>query len=260
MGAVLHGGMCSKLSLVHHGHSHGGGGGGHGHSHGSRGGHNHSHHGHSHGESRNMNVRAALIHVIGDLVQSIGVLIAAIVIKFEPSFRLADPICTFLFSGLVLATTVGLIRDGVTILMEGVPRSIEYSSLRRDLKSIDGVRSVHSLHAWSLTLDKNAIAVHLAIGRTFFSCTIFNRYNSMDFPRCDGGLRESAKQRHKAVAVQVRSRSLHRSSRALQRLDHGDLSAVPRSGRLKTAHSHYIKICIHPYCKNKTKSTFRHFG
>ena len=87
VGAVLHGGLCNKLSLVHHGHSHGIGGGGHGHSHGpghshmnGNAGHGHSHdHGHN---SRNMNVRAALIHVIGDLVQSIGVLIAAIVIKY----------------------------------------------------------------------------------------------------------------------------------------------------------------------------------
>lgn len=88
MGLILHGGLCKKMSLVHHGHSHGIGG--HGHSHG----HSHSlsvtsgdsqaaasNHGHSHSH-RNMNVRAALIHVIGDLVQSIGVLVAAIVIKF----------------------------------------------------------------------------------------------------------------------------------------------------------------------------------
>lgn len=87
MGAILHGGLCNNLNLVHHGHSHGISGGGHGHSHGPghahSNGHGHSHdHGHSSHTSRNMNVRAALIHVIGDLVQSIGVLIAAIVIKY----------------------------------------------------------------------------------------------------------------------------------------------------------------------------------
>lgn len=78
MGLILHGGLCSKLNLVHHGHSHGGGGGGHNHSHSANSGHGHSHA----RSSRNMNVRAALIHVIGDLVQSIGVLVAAIIIKF----------------------------------------------------------------------------------------------------------------------------------------------------------------------------------
>ncbi|XP_032785505.2 zinc transporter 2 isoform X1 [Daphnia magna] len=165
MGAILHGGLCNKLSLVHHGHSHGIGGGGHGHSHANGGhGHTHNHHGHTSNGSRNMNVRAALIHVVGDLVQSIGVLIAAIVIKYWPNFRLADPICTFLFSGLVLTTTIGLIRDASHVLMEGVPRNIQYHELRRDLKSINGVCNVHSLHVWSLTLDRNALAVHLAIG------------------------------------------------------------------------------------------------
>jgi len=82
----------------------------------------------------------------------------------QPSFRLADPICTFLFSGLVLATTIGLTRDAVHVLMEGVPRNLEYSDVKRDLKAINGVQSVHSLNVWSLTLDKNAVAVHIAIG------------------------------------------------------------------------------------------------
>ena len=92
MGVILHGGLCDKLDSVHHGHTHGGGGRNHGHSHGHS--HNERGHGHSHlhdngnhqhqltDSSRNVNVRAALIHVIGDLVQSIGVLIAAFVIKY----------------------------------------------------------------------------------------------------------------------------------------------------------------------------------
>lgn len=85
----------------------------------------------------------------------------------QPNFRLADPICTFLFSGLVLTTTIGLIRDASHVLMEGVPRNIQYHELRRDLKSINGVCNVHSLHVWSLTLDRNALAVHLAIGESY---------------------------------------------------------------------------------------------
>ena len=88
MGVILHGGLCDKLSTVHHGHSHGGGGG-HGHSHADDRNHGHSHSNassnHSH-SPQNMNVRAALIHVIGDLVQSIGVIVAAFVIKYWVRF------------------------------------------------------------------------------------------------------------------------------------------------------------------------------
>jgi len=176
MGVILHGGLCDKLDSVHHGHTHGGGGRNHGHSHGHS--HNERGHGHSHlhdngnhqhqltDSSRNVNVRAALIHVIGDLVQSIGVLIAAFVIKYWPECRMADPICTFLFSGLVLATTIGLIRDASHVLMEGVPRNIEYDQVRLDLKSIEGVHTVHDLNIWSLTLDRNAITAHLTVSST----------------------------------------------------------------------------------------------
>ena len=78
--------MCTVLG---HGHSHGGGNG-HGHSHGRNKGHGHSRRGKKHSESkhdtRNINVRAAFIHTIGDLIQSIGVLVAAYIIKFRVSF------------------------------------------------------------------------------------------------------------------------------------------------------------------------------
>ena len=67
---------------------------------------------------------------------------------------------------MVLATTAGLIRDAVHVLMEGVPRAVEYKELRRDLRAIEGVTSVHSLHIWSLTLDRAALSVHLAISKS----------------------------------------------------------------------------------------------
>ncbi|CAF4329410.1 unnamed protein product, partial [Rotaria magnacalcarata] len=60
--------------------------------------------------TKNINVRAAIIHVIGDFVQSVGVLCAAILIKFKPEYKLADPICTFIFSVLVLFTTITIMR------------------------------------------------------------------------------------------------------------------------------------------------------
>ncbi|KAH9492405.1 hypothetical protein Btru_051035 [Bulinus truncatus] len=114
---------------------------------------------------KNINVRAAFIHVVGDIIQSIGVLVAALIIKFteDDKFKLADPICTFLFSILVLVTTVTILRDALLVVMEGVPRDLSFDDLKRDLKALDGVVTVHSLHIWALTLDRNALAVHLAI-------------------------------------------------------------------------------------------------
>ncbi|KAM6370971.1 proton-coupled zinc antiporter SLC30A2 isoform 2-T2 [Pluvialis apricaria] len=79
-------------------------------------------HGHSHeaaGEQPNASVRAAFVHVVGDLLQSVGVLIASYIIFFKPEYKYVDPICTFLFSALVLVTTLTILRDVLLVLMEG---------------------------------------------------------------------------------------------------------------------------------------------
>ncbi|CAP33941.2 Protein CBR-TTM-1 [Caenorhabditis briggsae] len=130
--------------------------GGHGHTHGG-----HSNHGHSH-DGKNVNVRAALIHVIGDLVQSIGVLIAAIIIKFT-GWTLADPICTFLFSIIVLFTTITVMKDIFFVLMEATPTHFDLSDVKKVLGGLEGVKGVHDLHLWSIGMDKTAFSVHLAL-------------------------------------------------------------------------------------------------
>lgn len=83
---------------------------------------------------------------------------------FQPEVKLVDPICTFLFSLLVLTTTLPVLRDATHILMEGFPRHLDYTAIATNLHALDGVRAVHNLHVWSLTLNKNALAVHLAVG------------------------------------------------------------------------------------------------
>lgn len=139
----------------------------------------HSGHGHSHSyvpgnnhsrskdgprrEGKNLNVRAAFIHCVGDLLQSVGVLVAAMIIKFKPEYKLADPICTFVFSVIVLCTTVSILRDALMVLMEAVPKNVDYKDLRNELEKLPGVCMAHSLHVWSLTTTCSALAVHLAV-------------------------------------------------------------------------------------------------
>ncbi|XP_011313510.1 zinc transporter 2-like [Fopius arisanus] len=151
------------LTLHQHGHSHGGG---HGHSHG--GDHGHSHGGGKHqGDDKNINVRAAYIHVLGDFIQSTGVLVAALIIYFKPTWSIVDPICTFLFAILVLFTTVAIIKDVMNVLMEGIPKGFEYSSVESTFMGIEGVVKVHNLRIWALSLDKTALSAHLAISNFF---------------------------------------------------------------------------------------------
>ncbi|KAM5181550.1 proton-coupled zinc antiporter SLC30A2 [Mantella aurantiaca] len=133
---------------------------GHGHSHG---GANSDSHGHSHGELSNPSVRAAFIHVVGDLLQSVGVLVAAYVIYFKPEYKIIDPICTFLFSVLVLATTLTILRDVLLVLMEGTPKGVDFNMVKDTLLSINGVKALHSLHIWALTVSQPVLSVHIAI-------------------------------------------------------------------------------------------------
>ncbi|KAJ8673074.1 hypothetical protein QAD02_004335 [Eretmocerus hayati] len=128
----------------------------------------HSEDGHSssdlkHKQETNINVRAAFIHVLGDFIQSMGVFIASLVLYFKPSWSIVDPICTFLFSFLVVLTTLAIIKDVVNVLMEGTPRGYDHSQVENTLKELDGVIKVHNLRIWALSLDKTALSAHLAI-------------------------------------------------------------------------------------------------
>lgn len=82
----------------------------------------------------------------------------------QPEYQIADPILTFVFGFIVVVTTLPILRELAHILMQGAPRDVNYLSLLGDLEGLPGVRTVHNLHIWSLTLDKNALSVHLGIG------------------------------------------------------------------------------------------------
>ncbi|XP_072255203.1 probable proton-coupled zinc antiporter SLC30A4 [Pyxicephalus adspersus] len=119
-----------------------------------------SSHGHSHGS---LAVRAAFVHALGDLAQSIGVLIAAYIIRFKPEYKIADPICTYIFSVLVVFTTLRLIRDTVLIILEGVPRHLNVDQIKSDLMKIEDVHSVKDLNVWSLTTGKSTAIITLQL-------------------------------------------------------------------------------------------------
>lgn len=155
LGLFLHGMCCTSLFGGHlHGHSHGG-------------------HARLHEEGdaevhgareKHINIRAALIHVLGDFLQSVGVLVSSVLIKiFGDSCKIVDPICTLMFAVIVLVTTSSVLRDTLRILAEGTPKNINYKQLYTDLLQIPGVSAVHDLHLWSLTADFPAASVHLAI-------------------------------------------------------------------------------------------------
>ncbi|CAG5026507.1 unnamed protein product [Parnassius apollo] len=113
--------------------------------------------------TRNINLRAALIHVIGDLIQSCGVLLASVLIKFYPEAKVVDPICTFVFSVLVLLTSARVVRDALSMLMQAVPKDFRYRECVAAMSAVNGVRHVHSLHVWALSTHHIVLTAHIAI-------------------------------------------------------------------------------------------------
>uniref|UniRef100_A0A1B0BDD2 Zinc transporter 2 n=1 Tax=Glossina palpalis gambiensis TaxID=67801 RepID=A0A1B0BDD2_9MUSC len=121
-------------------------------------------HQHGHGHGVNINVRAAFIHVLGDMLNSVGVFVAALIIYFRPQYVIADPVCTFIFSIIVLFTTFAIMKDALLVLMEGTPNFLEYTEILNVFKRIEGVERVHNLRIWALSINRVALSVHLAIG------------------------------------------------------------------------------------------------
>jgi zinc transporter 2 len=99
--------------------------------------------------------------VLGDLLQSVGVIIAGALVWWKPSWQIADPIMTAVFSLLVICTTVPTMKQSVLLLMEGVPMGIDTEHIKKELGACDAVVAVHDLHIWSLSTSKPALAVHL---------------------------------------------------------------------------------------------------
>jgi len=119
-------------------------------------------HRHGHGGGHGMAVRAVFVHVISDLMGSIGVLFAGALVYFTGTWQ-ADPAVSILIGALVLYSSWGLVREGVDILMESVPAHIDLQGLREDLLAVDGAEEVHDLHVWCLTSHQFALAAHCVV-------------------------------------------------------------------------------------------------
>jgi cobalt-zinc-cadmium efflux system protein len=111
---------------------------------------------------RTLNSRAALLHVIGDLLGSIAALIAGAVIYFT-GWLPVDPILSLAVAGLILFSTLSLLREALHVLMEGVPPNLQMESVGQQMAGMEGVRSVHDLHIWTLASGRIALSAHLEV-------------------------------------------------------------------------------------------------
>jgi cobalt-zinc-cadmium efflux system protein len=113
-------------------------------------------------DKHSLNTRAALMHVLSDMLGSVAALVAGAVI-YLTGWLLIDPLLSLAVCLLILGSTVNVLRDSYHFLMEGVPHHIDYLQIGAELGKINGVLSVHDLHVWEMTPGQPALIGHLEI-------------------------------------------------------------------------------------------------
>jgi cobalt-zinc-cadmium efflux system protein len=129
-------------------------------------------------DKKSVNTRAALVHVMGDLLGSIAALVAGIVIQLT-GWMPIDAILSILVSLLILKSTISILHESYHFLMEGVPLNIDYLQVGKDLKNVPGVLAVHDLHVWEMTPSFPALIGHIEISNIQEWPEIMSRINQM---------------------------------------------------------------------------------
>jgi len=128
-----------------------------------------------HADKDNLNVRATIVHILGnyfliifikqikgDILQSIGVIIASILVWIDPvNLKIADPLITFVFAIIVFVVTLRVVKDCIFVLMEGTPAEIDLEEFEDAIKNVAGVAEIHDLHVWSLGIGKTSMSAHI---------------------------------------------------------------------------------------------------
>jgi cobalt-zinc-cadmium efflux system protein len=112
------------------------------------------------GSDKDLNLRSAFLHLMGDVVSTVGAVLAGILIRFT-GWAWLDPLVSVLIGVLILWNAWGIVRESISILMEATPADIDMQALLEDVRSVSGVRGVHDLHVWSITRSLRTLSAHL---------------------------------------------------------------------------------------------------
>jgi len=116
-------------------------------------------HGH---DGADLNMRGAYLHILGDLLASVAVIVGAVVIRYT-GWTIVDPILSLGIGLLLLSGAGGLVRESIHILMEGVPRGLSVEQIVGAVRQVPGVENLHRVHIWSLCSHIRALSAHLTI-------------------------------------------------------------------------------------------------
>ena len=113
-------------------------------------------------DRENVNTRAALIHVMGDLLGSIAAIVAGLVIYFGGPL-MADPLLSMFVAALILRSTFGVLRETTHVLLDSVPPGVDYKKVGVSLAQVPGIISVHDLHVWAMVPGRSALSAHVLV-------------------------------------------------------------------------------------------------
>lgn len=131
-------------------------------------------------EGDNLNIRAAMLHVFGDVAASAGVIVAGIIILLT-GWTIVDPLLSVGIAVLIVVGAWRILRETTNILLESVPKGLSMPDLVKDMKNVEGVQDVHDLHVWSITSNMYALSCHALIANLppSDSSSILHSLNSM---------------------------------------------------------------------------------
>jgi cobalt-zinc-cadmium efflux system protein len=112
------------------------------------------------GSEHDLNLRSAFLHLMGDVLSTIGAVIAGIIIAFT-NWNWLDPLVSVLIGAFILWNAWGILKQAINILLENAPESFDMDSMVNDLRNVDGVRDVHDLHVWSINENLRALSAHI---------------------------------------------------------------------------------------------------
>jgi cobalt-zinc-cadmium efflux system protein len=110
----------------------------------------------------NVNTRAALVHVIGDLLGSVAAIVAGLIIYFGGPL-MADPLLSMFVAALILRSTIGVLRETTLVLLDSVPGDVDYAAVGQALARLPGIISVHDLHVWTMVPGRSAVSAHVLV-------------------------------------------------------------------------------------------------
>ncbi len=126
------------------------------------------------GSESSLNVRGAYLEVWSDMLGSVGVIAAALIIRYTGWSRI-DPIIAVLIGLWVLPRSWTLVSESVNVLLEGVPEGFTLAEIENALMSVPGVGTVHDLHIWAITTGKNSLTAHLTISDSYDAETVMRK-------------------------------------------------------------------------------------